>query len=142
MECRKQYSLSALFMLSSISTVILVLSINVQSWSGDLLCGTMIYKQTIRPNSTNYVKYTAEIPTIGKRLSLSKHTNTNNGVNKWVYVRGFMLQIQWTKRSGHTHSKILEWTSCHKAFSAARDHNRENHGNSTIDCGKETLNYK
>lgn len=52
------------------------------------LNGTMIHKQTICLDSSNYVKYTAEIPTDSKKLSLPKHTNTHNAVNKLVCVRG------------------------------------------------------
>lgn len=50
--------------------------------------GTMIHKQTRCLDSSNYVKYTAEIPTDSEKLSLPKHTNTHNAVNKLVCVRG------------------------------------------------------
>ncbi len=52
------------------------------------LSRTMISKQTIRLDPSNYVKYTAEIPTDSKKLGLPTHTNTHNAVNKLVCVRG------------------------------------------------------
>lgn len=49
------------------------------------LSGTMIHKQTICLDSSNYVKYTAEIPTDSKELGLPKHTFTQNAVNKQFF---------------------------------------------------------
>lgn len=51
------------------------------------LSGTTIHKQTIHLDSSNYLKYTAEIPTDSEKLGLSKHTNTHNAVNKLVCAR-------------------------------------------------------
>lgn len=109
------------------------ISITVRSARGERaqsleLSGTAIGKQTTRLNVSNFGKYTAEIPTHPEMLSPFKHTNTHNDTNKLVCVRkrdAFMLRLQSTKKHTHTHTRILDWTSCHNTFSAATLHNHK-----------------
>lgn len=89
------------------------------------LSRVMIRKQTICLDSSNYVKYTAEIPTDSKKLSLPTHTNTQNTVNKLVCVRGKRVYATASvDQEALTHTqKNIEVDKLSQCISAARDHN-------------------
>lgn len=92
LECKEKSSLCQLCLQLHLSQQCYRIDINPRGHGGEKsvsgLSGTMIHKQTMSLDSSNYVKYTAEIPTDSNKLSLPKHTNTHTAVNKLVCVRG------------------------------------------------------
>lgn len=86
----------------------------------------------VEPRPTNQRYACTEVTVLKTRTKCSTKLSPPTCANTWKAVNKLhvcqenvlMLRVQWTKSpSLPTHSQILEWTSCHNAFSAAKDHN-------------------
>lgn len=86
----------------------------------ELTSQTTTHKQTISLDQGTLL-----IPTDSKQLIFTACTNIEKALNMLHVLEENIFKLRLQPPDGHSHSQILEWTSCHNAFTAARDHNHK-----------------
>lgn len=86
----------------------------------ELTSQTMTHKQTISLDQATLL-----IPTDSKQLIFTTCTNIEKAVNMLHVLEENIFKLSLQPPDGYSHSQILEWTGCHNAFTAARDHNHK-----------------